>query len=77
MLCTKQRALWLFDEDKSLTPPSDFKLGTLCQYFGVRLKEHEAHEAMADVKAMFGLYRAMRGAKRAREGIQAFECEVA
>jgi len=60
VLCTKQRALWLFDEDKTMTPPSDFKLGTLCEYFGVPLSADEAHEAMADVRAMIGLYRAMR-----------------
>ena len=60
-LCTKQRALWLFEEDKSLTPPRDFKLGTLCQYFGVPLREHEAHDALYDVRANVELYRAMRG----------------
>ena len=27
-----------FHEDKSLTPPTDYKLATLCEYFGVRLK---------------------------------------
>lgn len=58
-LCTHQRALWLFHEDKSLSPPADYQLGTLCQFFGVRLKNHEAHEALADVRATLALYRAM------------------
>lgn len=59
VLCTHQRALWLFHEDKSLCPPADYQLGTLCQFFGVRLKNHEAHEALADVRATVALYRAM------------------
>lgn len=58
-LCTKQKALWLFEEDKSLTPPSDFKLGTLCQYFNVRLRKEDAHDALVDVRATVELYRAM------------------
>jgi len=58
-LCTKQKALWLFEEDKSLTPPANFKLGTLCQYFGVRLTEDEAHDALFDVRATVALYREM------------------
>ncbi len=59
VLCTKQRALWLFDEDKSLTPPMDFKLGTLCEYFGIRLRDEDAHDAFNDVRATVELYRAM------------------
>ena len=59
-LCTKQKALWLFAEDKSLTPPADFKLGTLCQYFGVNLSADAAHDAMNDVRATVQLYQAMR-----------------
>ena len=58
-LCTKQRALWLFEENKSLTPPVDFKLGTLCEYFGVPLSPEEAHDALADVRATVELYRAL------------------
>ena len=61
VLCTKQRALWLFGEDKSLTPPTDFKLSTLCEYFGVRLREEDAHNAFYDVRATVELYRAMLG----------------
>ncbi len=59
MLCTVQRAVWLFQENLTLTPPDDFKLGTLCQYFGVRLTEDEAHDALNDVRATVNLYRAM------------------
>ena len=60
-LCTKQKALWLFAEDKSLTPPADFKLGTLCEYFGIRLRDKDAHDAFNDVRATVELYRAMCG----------------
>jgi len=59
-LCTKQKAMWLFEEDRSLTPPVNFKLGTLCQYFGVRLSDDEAHDAFNDVRATVLLYKAMR-----------------
>ncbi|MFM9963577.1 MAG: exonuclease domain-containing protein [Planctomycetaceae bacterium] len=61
VLCTMQRAIWLFHEDKSLTPPTDYKLATLCEYFGVRLKAHEAHDALIDVRATVELYRQMIG----------------
>ena len=60
VLCTHQRALWLFHENKTLSPPADYRLSTLCQYFDVRLKAHEAHEALADVRATVELYRAMQ-----------------
>lgn len=59
VLCTMQRAIWLIHEDKSLTPPTDFKLNTLCQYFGVPLSSEVAHEALTDARATVGLYRAM------------------
>ncbi|TWU62639.1 DNA polymerase III PolC-type [Crateriforma conspicua] len=59
VFCTLQRALWLFQEDKSLTPPPDFALRTLCHYFGVSLKAGEAHEALNDVRATVDLYRAI------------------
>jgi DNA polymerase III alpha subunit (gram-positive type) len=57
MLCTVQRALWLFHEHPHLRPPADFKLGTLCRYFGVPLHPDEAHTALADVRATVELYR--------------------
>jgi DNA polymerase III epsilon subunit-like protein len=59
VFCTMQRAIWLFHEDKTLTPPADYKLGTLCEYFGVRLSNTEAHDALADVRATVELYRTM------------------
>lgn len=57
VFCTLQRAMWLFHEDRSLTPPNDFKLLTLCQYFGVPLAAHDAHDALNDVRATLALYR--------------------
>lgn len=62
VLCTMQRAIWMFHEDKRLTPPPDFKLGTLCSYFGMPLRKADAHDALADVRATVGLYRAMNAA---------------
>ncbi|WP_419581303.1 PolC-type DNA polymerase III [Stieleria magnilauensis] len=59
VFCTLQRAIWLFHEDKSLTPPPDFSLRTLCHYFGVSLRACEAHEALNDVRATVDLYRAI------------------
>ena len=59
VLCTLQRASWLFHEDKLLTPPTDFKLQTLCTYFGVTLDRRSRHDALADVAATVDLYRAM------------------
>ncbi len=60
VLCTKQRALWLFDEDKALTPPKDYKLQTLCEFFGVKLRPEHAHDAFNDVRATVELYRAIK-----------------
>ena len=68
VFCTLQRAVWLFHEDKSLTPPPDFALRTLCHYFGVPLRAADAHEAMNDVRATVQLYRAMEAH---RLGVQA------
>lgn len=64
VFCTLQRAIWLFHEDKSLTPPPDFALQTLCHYFGVSLKASEAHEALNDVCATVDLYRAISEHRR-------------
>jgi len=57
--CTLQRAMWLFHEQRGMTPPSDFKLGTLCRHFGITLPLSEAHDALADVRATAELYRRM------------------
>ena len=70
-LCTKQKALWLFEEDKSLTPPTDFKLGTLCQYFDVQLRKDEAHDALVDVRATVKLYQAMCNHQRRQFAVAA------
>ena len=59
VFCTLQRALWLFEEEKSLTPPPDFTLRTLCHYFGVSLRAGDAHDALNDVRATVELYRAI------------------
>lgn len=67
VLCTMQRAIWLFHEDKRLTPPPDFKLATLCSYFGVPLRKSDAHDALADVRATLELYRAMNKASETRQ----------
>jgi hypothetical protein len=57
--CTLQRAMWLFQEQTAMTAPPDFKLGTLCRHFGITLPLHEAHDALADVRATAELYRRM------------------
>lgn len=59
VFCTKQRAYWLFRENMLLTPPADYRLPTLCEYFGVGLRPHDAHDALNDVRATVALYRAM------------------
>ncbi len=59
VLCTMQRAIWYFAEHPDSTPPKDFKLATLCQHFGVPFHAASAHEALADVSATVGLYRAI------------------
>ena len=63
--CTLQRAYWLFAEDTSLTPPANYKLATLCEYFGVRFPDDTAHDALHDVRATLDLYRAMKEHARA------------
>lgn len=59
VFCTLQRAYWYFQEQPDLVPPDDFRLATLCEYFGVPLHPNEAHEALADTRAALGVYRAM------------------
>jgi DNA polymerase-3 subunit epsilon len=56
---TCQRAQWHFFEHPDQRPPPDFKLPTLCEFFGVALEN--AHDALADVRATVGLYRALKG----------------
>jgi DNA polymerase III epsilon subunit-like protein len=61
VLCTLQRALWYFAERPELPRPKDFKLATLCDYFGVPFHAASAHEALADVTATLRLYAALSG----------------
>ncbi len=60
ILCTLQRSLWSVSEEPGLSPPSDHKLATLCEHFGVPFHAASAHEALGDVIATVGLYRALR-----------------
>ena len=59
IFCTLHRAMWYFHEDRSMLPPRDFKLGTLCCLFGVPFNRFEAHDALTDVRATVELYRRM------------------
>lgn len=59
LLCTMQRAQWLFQEHPEWRRPRDYKLGTLCNYFGVCLPPDQAHTALADVRATVEVYRRM------------------
>jgi len=54
-----QRVLWHFHERPAIDPPADFKLGTVCQCFGVPLVD--AHDALADCRATVELYRRLVG----------------
>ena len=54
---TCQRAFWYFDET-GIAPPENYKLATLCRYFGVEVVE--SHEALADVRLTIALARAIR-----------------
>jgi len=59
MLCTVQRAQWFFHENDELPSPADFKLATLCEYFGVPFPRANQHDAIHDVRATVELYRAI------------------
>ena len=61
VICTMQRAMWLFLEQPHRTPPPDFKLRTLCRYFDIPLSNHGYHDALEDVRATVALYRAING----------------
>jgi DNA polymerase III epsilon subunit-like protein len=54
--CTVQRAMWWFDE-RRIEPPRDYKLATLCKYFGIPV--NGAHEALTDVRLTIALARAL------------------
>ena len=59
VFCTLQRAFWLFHEETTLTPPADYRLATLCEYFGVPFGNDEQHDALADARATVAVYRKM------------------
>lgn len=67
VFCTLQRTYWHFHENPDLPLPDDYRLGTLCQYFGVPLHPADAHEALADARATLGLYQALCGANAPEE----------
>jgi len=48
-LCTVQKADWFFHDNQGLTPPSNLKLPTLAEYFGLR--NQPDHSALNDVRA--------------------------
>jgi len=64
--CTCQRAMWFFDAH-GIAPPEDFKLATLCRYFGIQAGA--SHEALADVRSTIALARAIEQAEKATVGI--------
>lgn len=66
MLCTVQRAIWLFHENANLIRPNDYKLGTLCRYFGLDYRESSAHDALYDARVTVELYRVMTAVNLAR-----------
>lgn len=55
ILCTKQLAMWFFEMNQGLTPPKDYKLTTLCDYF--RLSCRPDHTALNDIRATVELAR--------------------
>ena len=54
---TCQRALWYFDERPALPSPENYRLATLCRYFGIPVED--THEALADVRLTIALARAL------------------
>lgn len=65
-LCTLQRAMWLFQEKRSMLPPADYRLITLCKHFGIVHTKKQAHDAFADVRATVLLYRKMNEANQCK-----------
>ena len=60
-ICTLQAALLLFDQHPELAPPTNYRLGTLCDYFGLPFYPNEAHDALYDCLATARLYHVMTG----------------
>lgn len=59
VLCTLQRCLSYFLDNPHLTWPRNFRLATLCQYFGVAFAAADAHDALGDARATAALYHAL------------------
>lgn len=59
-LDTCQLSRWHFKHHPVATPPSDFRLETLCRYFGI---EGEWHDARDDARGVLELIRCLRGEK--------------
>ena len=49
--------MWYFAEHTEISSPTDMKLATLCDYFGVHFHAASAHDALGDVTATVALYR--------------------
>jgi DNA polymerase III epsilon subunit-like protein len=73
VLCTLQLAMWHFTATTK-PPPANFKLATLCDYFGVPFHAAAAHEALADVSATVRLFRAIHIARFGNEPQSQLKC---
>ncbi len=59
--CVFQRAMWWFDEQR-VAPPNDFKLKTVCDYFGLKGEETDKfHDALTDVRYTIRLAQFLKG----------------
>ena len=56
VICTLQTALLYFETAYDLEKPPDYKLGTLCDYFGIPFSANEAHDALYDCVATARLF---------------------
>lgn len=61
VLCTMQLAAWHFHgATGGANSPADYKLQTLCRFYGH--EPTEAHDALADVRSTIALYKSIRNA---------------
>lgn len=56
-----QRVAFYFDEHRETPPPSNMKLSTVCEFFGI--KSDGAHDALADARMCAALHQALRHAE--------------
>ena len=54
-----QRAVFYFDEHPDKIPPQNFKLTTVCEYFGIAIDG--AHDALTDARLCAAVHRAIAG----------------